>query len=296
MISFFPTQFEPMRGFVDRMMEREGRDGVLSASFIHGFAYGDTPHTGAKTLVYTDGDSVKAAAVAKELHSEIWAIRDQTMPTWVTVDEAICEMKLPRSRPLVVADFADNAGGGAPSDSTFLLRAALEADVQGLALGLLFDPEAVRACHQVGIGGQLDLRIGGKVGRNSGQPVDLDVEVMGLARDARMGDNKGDGGRPIGDTAWIRSGGIDIVLSTVRTQLRHQTGFSHIGIDPTKCSAIVVKSSNHFAASFAPIADKVIYVGGPGALDLDTSRLPYRNFTAPFYPKVTNPFGAGDAE
>jgi microcystin degradation protein MlrC len=296
MIGFFPTQFQPMRGFVDRMIQREGRDGVLTTSFIHGFAYGDTPNTGAKILVYTDGNPEKAAAVAAELHREIWAIKDQTTPAWFNVGEAIAEMALPRSRPLVVADFADNPGGGAPSDSTFLLRAAVEACLAGVAFGLFFDPEAVRMCHAVGVGGRLELRVGGKVGRFSGQPIDLDVEVLGLAKDARMGNMAGEDGASIGDTAWVRSGGIDIVLNTIRKQLLHPEGLSHIGIDPEKCSAIVVKSSNHFAANFAPIADKVIYVGGPGALDLDVARLPYRNFTRPFYPRVANPFAADDAK
>jgi len=301
MIGFFPTQLQPMRSFVDRMVERERKDGVLTTSFIHGFAYGDTPSTGAKMLVYTDGDSEKAAAIAAEMHRELWVIKDQTTPPWFSVEEAIAEMALPRSRPLVVADFADNPGGGAPSDSTFLLRAAVDAGVTGVAFGLFFDPEAVRMCHAVGVGGRLDLRVGGKVGRSSGQPIDLDVEVLGLAKDAKMGSMATEDGQAIGDTAWVRFRGIDIVLNTARRQLVHPTGLSHIGIAPEKCSVIVVKSSNHFAASFAPIADKVIYVGGPGALDLDISRLPYRNLTKPFYPRVGDPFAAdtsvpGDGE
>jgi microcystin degradation protein MlrC len=290
LIGFFPTQLEPMRSFVDRMMALEGRDGVLTASFVHGFPWGDTPFTGAKTLVYTDGDPAKAATVAQALHQEIWAIKDQTLPPMLTVEQAVAEMAAPRARPLVVADFADNPGGGAPSDSTYLLRGVLEAGLSGVAFGLFFDPQAVRVCHEVGVGGKLDLRLGGKIGRASGQPLDLQVEVMGVVTDAKMS-MFGLGEEPIGDTAWVRCAGVDIVLNTLRNQLFDTTGLSHIGIDPTACSAVVVKSSNHFTASFGPIAEKVVYVGGPGALDLDFAHLGYRAFTAPYYPKSADPFG-----
>jgi microcystin degradation protein MlrC len=197
-------------------------------------------------------------------------------------------MAVPRAKPLIVADIADNPGGGAPSDSTYLLRAVLAAGLSRVVFGLFFDPEAVRLCHEVGVGGKLDLRIGGKVGRASGQPLDLDVEIMGLVKDAKI-DLPGAHGS-IGDTAWVRSGGIDIVLTTIRSQLIHRSGLSHIGIDPTTYAAVVVKSTNHFAESFGPIADKVMYVGAPGALDPDLARLPYRVFTAPYYPKVADPF------
>jgi microcystin degradation protein MlrC len=67
-----------MRGFVDRMLAREGKDGVLSISFVHGFPWGDTPVTGAKMLVYADGDEGRAAALTRARNgfgrrAAIWA-------------------------------------------------------------------------------------------------------------------------------------------------------------------------------------------------------------------------------
>jgi microcystin degradation protein MlrC len=292
LIGFFPTQRQPMRGFVDRMIAREGVDGVLTASFVHGFPWGDTPHTGAKVLVYTDGDPHVAAVTAKSLHEEIWSIKDETLPAMVSVQEAVADMTVARAGPLVVADFADNPGGGAPSDSTYLLRAVLDAEIESVGFGLFFDPCAVRLCHQVGVGGKLDLRIGGKVGRVSGEPVDLAIEVMGLAKEAKMDMGLfGVPNMPMGDTAWVRGRGVDLILSSSRIQMYDRSGFTHLGLDPTCLSAVVVKSSNHFAASFVPIAAKVLYVGGPGALDTDFARLGYRVFSAPYYPRVADPFG-----
>lgn len=291
LVGFFPTQLQPMRSFVDAMAAREGRGGVLTCSFVHGFPWGDTPDTGAKVLVYTDADAEAAARTARAIHDEIWAIKDQTLPPMITVEAAVAEMAQRRSRPLVVADFADNPGGGGPSDSTFLLRAVLDAGIEGVGFGLFFDPQAVRLCHQVGLGGRLDLRIGGKIGRASGDPVDLEVEVMGLVRDGKM-EVFGQMESPLGDTAWVRGRGVDIVLSSLRDQAYDRSAFTHIGLDPAGLNAVVVKSSNHFSASFAPIADRIIYVGGPGALDLDFAGLAYRAFTSPYYPRIADPFAA----
>lgn len=43
---------------------------------------------------------------------------------------------------MVVADGADNPGGGAACDSTFLLRALLDRGIENAALGMIWDPQA----------------------------------------------------------------------------------------------------------------------------------------------------------
>ena len=289
MIGFFPTQNEPMRGFVDRLITREGKDGILTVSFVHGFPWGDTPDTGAKVLVYANGDPATAARVATEIHDEIWAIKTSTLPEMVSVETAMEIVAAEESGLIVLADLADNPGGGAPSDSTFILRAVLDAGLTGVAFGLFYDPEAVRTCFEVGMGATVDLRIGGKIGRASGMPVDLTVKVMGLRESAFM-ELFGTYRFAMGNTAWVRGCGVDIVLNTVRIQLYDPTGFTHIGLDPLSLKALVVKSSNDFQIGFGPIAKRVLYVNTPGAIDFDFTRLPYRVFCKPYYPKVDDPF------
>ena len=69
MIGFYPTTTEPMAGLVRRLHEVEQLPGVLSASIVHGFPWGDTPETGTKVLVVADGDAELAAAVARDRKS-----------------------------------------------------------------------------------------------------------------------------------------------------------------------------------------------------------------------------------
>ena len=55
---------------------------------------------------------------------------------------------------------------------------------------------------------------------------------------------------------------------------------------------MVVKSSQHFQAAFAPIGRDVRYLAGPGALSFDYAALPYTKRTVPFWPRVADPFAA----
>lgn len=287
MVSFWPTQSGPMRGFVDRLLERRNRDGILSISFVHGFPWGDTPVTGAKMLVYADGDGAKAAAVARELGEEIWRLREDTQIRSLPLEAALDRMAAVNRGPLVVADIADNAGGGAPSDSTFVLRAVLERGMTDIGIALMYDPQAVAFCHEVGEGAEIDLRIGGKLGPASGEPLDVRATVRGLGRKATQQGLSGLVG--LGDAAWIEVAGVHVILASERTQCFGPSAFTALGLDPTTLRSVVVKSTNHFRMGFDPIATDVIYVDTPGAIRADFANIPYRRFTAPYWPKVENP-------
>ena len=285
MISFWPTQSQPMRGFVDRMLAHEQRDDILSVSFVHGFPWGDTPVTGAKVLVYGDADATSAQKLAQELGEEIWDLRDQTRMPLITLEAALDRLAADTGQgPLVLADMADTAGGGAPGDSTFILRGVLEREIGGVGFAVIYDPGATAICHEAGLGAQFDLRIGGKLGPASGAPVDLRATVMGLDPSGAQMGLRG-GSISLGATAWVRAKGVDLILSSERSQCYHPTAFSHLGLDPTGLRALVVKSTNHFRAGFDPIAREVLYVDAPGAIRADFAAIPYKVFDKPYWPK-----------
>ena len=58
-----------------------------------------------------------------------------------------------------------------------MLRALLERGVTNAALGMIWDPVAVAVVMSAGAGATLDLRLGGKMGPMSGDPLDLRVTV-----------------------------------------------------------------------------------------------------------------------
>ena len=288
-ISTYPTTLPLMRGFVDRIKTMEGKDGVLSVSIVHGFPYADVPELSGRVLVVTNGDKGKADALATKLGEELVSMRGKTMPEFLGVAKAVAAALEFNGRPVVMAEPADNAGGGAPSDNTAILHHLIEARVEDAAVGPIWDPIAVRLCFDAGQGAHFPLRFGGKTAPASGTPVDALVEVVGLARDGwqRFGPTK----VPLGDCAAVRVGGVEVVLISKRTQALGLELFTNVGIDPHSRRLIVVKSTNHFMAAFGPIAKKVIYVESGAPLNRNYRQIPYARVNRPIWPldEVTTP-------
>jgi microcystin degradation protein MlrC len=97
----------------------------------------------------------------------------------------------------------------------------------------------------------------------------------------------------MGACAWVRGGGVDLVLISLRTQTFHPMGMSALGLDLAGCRIIVVKSIQHFHAGFAPIAREVLYSSPPGALTQDFSTIPYTKRQGAFWPRDEDPFLRG---
>jgi len=290
MIGMWRTTVEPMQGFVARMQAREGRDGVLSVSFGHGFPWGDVPDVGAKTWVVTDSDRAKAERLAAELGRELWAMRAETPIAALSVDAAIDRALAAPRGPVIVADMADNPGGGTPGDNTAILRHLVERNVPSAALGYLWDPLAVEICRTAGVGARLDLRVGGKAGRVSGDPLDLDATVTAVSN-ALEQTGLGCSTVALGAAAAIHvAPGIDVALVSERCQAFSPDGFTRLGIHPAQKRLVVVKSYNHFYAAFAPFATEVLYALTPSGLPCDFATIPYRKFDRPYWPRVADPF------
>lgn len=282
MMAMYHTPREPMRSFVDRMSALEKEPGVLSVSLAHGFPWGDVADMGTKVLVYTDRQPDLGQRLARELGTELFALRGKTGATLLPMAEVVQKARQAVRGPVVISDGSDNPGGGSPSDSTYLLHALREAGAQDVAVGLLWDPMAVSLCHAAGLGAEMDLRIGGKACSLSGLPLDLRVKVIHLERDAQQ--PFAGTAWPLGDVAAVQGEGFSIVLNSVRSQIFSKGVFEAVGIDPARARIVVVKSSQHFYASFAPIAAEVLYADTPGVSSFDLPALPYRHIPRPKWP------------
>jgi microcystin degradation protein MlrC len=282
-IQSYPTTLPLMRAFIDGIKALEGKDGILSVSVAHCFPYGDVPELSARVLVITDGQKDKADRLATRLGEELVSMRGKTMPAYHDVAAGVAAALEAKVAPVVLAEPADNAGGGAPSDNTSVLRELIRRRVGNAGLGPIWDPIAVRLCFDAGVGATLPLRIGGKTGPASGAPLDCAAEILALAVDCSQ--SFGPTKVPLGDCAAIRvGGGIDVVLISTRTQALGLELFTNLGIDPRQKQLLVVKSTNHFMAAFGPIAKLVLYIDSDAPLCRDYRKIPYTKVMRPIWP------------
>jgi microcystin degradation protein MlrC len=288
------TTREPGRSLVDHIKRIEDQDqDVLSISICHGFAWGDVPEMGMKVLVVTDDNAEKGAALAEELGRKLFDLRHDLRVDLLSVDETLDRaeeiLSTDPGKPVVISDTTDNTGGGAPGDSTFILRAILDRGLEDAVIAMIWDPVVVDMASDAGEGARLDLRIGGKMGPSSGDPLDVRAEVAKVGKDVRQSFAEG-GVIGIGDAVVIRVGGIDVLLNSRRVQVYGVDCLTNMGIDPMEKGIIVVKSSQHFYAAFAPIAAEVLYCGAPGALGMNIEDIPYQHIERNKWPLVENPF------
>lgn len=288
MVTLIRTTTEPGLSIVKRMHALEQQEKVLSVSIAQGFPWADVPEMGTRVVVYVDGDQHLAQSLAQELADDLFTRRAEIVPPMPSIDEALDQALDAPAGTVVIADTADNAGGGAASDSTFFLRRMIERGVRNAVVGPLWDPIAVRLVFEAGEGAVLPLRIGGKVGPGSGDPVDVTCRVLGLKRDLVM---TGLGGvpQPMGDCAWLDCGGVEVLLATERSQAINTDLFSGIGCDLAKKRIVVVKSTQHFRASYEKAASAVIYAASEGTVTSNLSSLPYTRIKLPKWPIDAKP-------
>lgn len=293
MIGMYPTSTPSMRSFVEKMIATEQQEEVLSVSFAHGFPWGDVPYTDAKVLVITDNNPSYALRLSKQLSDQVFALRNLIGFNSLPLNEALSKALTCEGGPVVVADQSDNPGAGAPSDSTFALSWLLENNVSNVGVAIIYDPEVVRLAKNAGVGALLNISLGGKIGLTSGDSLNLNVTVVGIKEDhinrlAQVRDKPIL--YPLGDTVAVHCRGIDIIVSSKRSQCFSPEIFRDFGIQPERKRLLIPKSTNHFYAEFEPIASEIIYMAGPGAVTpiytkIDYRRMPITNK----FPWVENP-------
>jgi microcystin degradation protein MlrC len=277
LISLQGTTEEPMAGFVRDVIAAEGHDGIRSLTLMHGFPWTDWSEAGASLLVVAENAlAPRVEAVAKSFADRFAEIATNAPVRRLGVREAVDAALAAPAGLTVIADSSDNPGGGAACDSTFLLRELLDRDVRNVALGMLWDPQTARIAADAGVGARLPMRLGGKVSPLSGDPVDADVEVLCVREDVRQRNLNGEAVDPIGLAVALRVGGVDVVVNSIRQQVFSTECFTELGIDLSRKSVVVVKSSQHFRASFDRVATQTVYCNAPGALNLDLAAMPWR--------------------
>jgi microcystin degradation protein MlrC len=279
------TAHPPMLEVMEQVFATEQRPGILSVTVATGFPWADVPNMGASVIVVADGDRILAQQTADELGNWIWTRRERWYRAPLTVQEGLAAGQSAGRYPIILADMADNTGGGTPGDSTPVLRAFVEQDLDAALVLYMVDPEVAQQAHAAGVGAHLSVAVGGKSDPRQGLPVPLDVEVVALSDGRFRYDGpmySGTDGN-LGASAWLRHRGVNVLVVSVRMQPLDQAFARSMGIDCSAMKVIAVKSAVHFRSGFEQLGGAIFNVNAPAMHSHDYTQLTYQR-CPPLYP------------
>jgi len=276
----------PMRRLYDLADEMERDPRVLSVSVFAGFPLADIHDAGLSIYVVTNGDPVLAAKHADHLEAVAWEHRQEFLHHAVPVRDAVAQALRLDVRPVILADIADNTGGGAAGDGTEILRELLRVDAPSATVACIWDRAAAAACTSAGVGATLTLDIGGKTDDRHGAPVTMTGRVTTLSNGNFVHKGPMMRGLPgrLGPTAVLQSGGVKVILISHRWQTLDPEMIRIVGIEPRHEQVVVVKSSIHYRAAFEPLAALIIEVDGPGLSSSNLDRFAFSRVRRPIFP------------
>ncbi len=276
----------PMRRLHDLADAMERRPGVVSISVFAGFPLADIHDAGLSIYVITHDDQALADRLADELAVVAWQHRREFLHRATPVREAVAKALAIDGRAVVLADIADNTGGGAAGDGTEILRELLRVGARSATVACVWDATAAAACARAGAGATVTLDVGGKVDDRHGAPVRVTGRVRALS-DGRFVHKgpmfRGLEGR-LGPTAVLDVDDVKVVLTSLRWQTLDPEMIRFVGIDPLGEKILVVKSTIHYRAAFEPIAHTIIEVDAPGLSSSNLDRFSFTRVRRPIFP------------
>lgn len=292
-----PTQLLTAPGtgpYADMIQTAEALDDprIVNISAVGGFAYGDTPKNGLTVLVTTRGDAEFARQTAEALVLPAWNGRAAFSPVLTSLDDAVALSVAAGNNPalpsVLLADVADNPGGGARGNTPFLLQALLRAGARGVIAGVITDPELAADAAAAGAGKTLEARFNRSETTRYSEPFQATATVV------KLHDGKGVGRRgqlagcsfDLGPTALLQIDGVQVVVITNRHQCHEPMFFEMFGLDIAAARTVVVKSRGHFRAAFDEFfpPERIYSVDAPGLTSPVLSRFDFRHLPRPVVP------------
>lgn len=283
------TQEGPMTEALSKARQYETEDGIEVVSVNGGFAWADFEEVGPSVTVTHSGDKERARAIVADLVAFGWETKEQSTVTHFSPDEALAKVASfgKGDKPIVLADFSDNPGGGSYGDSPALLKKMVEAGLENAAFAVISDPEVAEAAVKAGEGAELSMPLGGKFDPSVTPAFEMTGTVTKVSPEGRFvfeGPMMRDVEAVMGPSAVIKIGGVETMVITNRFQAYDRMFFVHFGVIPEEKSVVAVKSAQHFRAAYGPMAREILLVDAAGITSPDPKKYPYQNVRRPIWP------------
>lgn len=284
------TMLEPAASVL-RLLHTLETELDVQLSFTPGFPMADIAECAPVVWGYGEraADAVALLAHEIERRGRAWAVELLDARSAVVRAMHIAS-NAPRG-PVVIADTQDNPGAGGDANTTGLLHALL-AEGAGkrfadrVAIGLVHDPLAAHAAHAAGVGAAITTLVGRAVrtftGRDSDAPVHGTFRVGALsAGDVTLAGPMLTGlAVALGACARLDIDGVSVLVVSGKCQLLDRELFRFLGVVPEQARILGLKSSVHFRADFAAIADTILVAKAAGPMAADPADLPWTRLPA----------------
>lgn len=280
----FLTSHGPMKQWFDLARELESRPGVIDVSPCPMQPWLDVAEGGWSVIAHTNGDASLAQSLADEMAEKAWALRAQFWDNERVAPALAVQQALAADSGLILlSDTGDSVYGGAPGDSTVLLRELLDQRPAEMALVPIVDPQALHAAMEAGVGGTIDIDLGGKVDSLFSQPVHLSARVAATSQGVTV--NLADRGIcDLRRTALLEVDQVKIVVLDHRSfAINHPVLYRHLGLDVSEAKLVVVKTASNFQF-FRPWCQAIIRVDSPGMTQSDLTAFDWKRLPRPIYP------------
>ena len=272
------TADDPMRSLEARARDLEKDEAIWVINITAGFAFGDTPNTGASLQAISTRDPSHALDELEYLATELKSYGECEDPS---IESVIPQIHERINGLTVLVEPSDNIGGGAPGDCTGCLRALTTHQIPDAAI-CLNDPEAVIALSNCALGDRLTLPLGGKGSLLDQGPLELEVEFISRSdgrfelenKQSHLASMVGDF-YEMGPSAVVCHEGLSILLTSNRTAPFDLGQWHSQGIEPAELNVIVVKAAVAHRAAYDPITARSFTVDTPGPCRSNLRMLPY---------------------
>ncbi len=265
---------------------------IFNVSIFGGFAYSDTEKNGLAIVVSSRSHDGKAKAAAEAIATRGWDQHERYRPVLTSLDDAVTQVvsvcRDADLAPVILADVADNPGGGGNGNTMWIIEALYRAGAENVIAGVINDPALAAEAAELGEGATFDAVF------NRTEPDAFSRRFTAPARVLRIHDGVCVGRRgfyagrrmALGTSALLEIGGLRVVVISIRTQCADPVFLEMMGLDIGAARAVVVKSRGHFRAGFSEFfgPDQVIEVDTPGLSSPILSRFDFRHLPRPVFP------------
>jgi microcystin degradation protein MlrC len=246
---------------------------IMNVSVMAGFAYSDSPKNGLTAVVTARNGNTKAAsALSLDIAKRAWGMKQRFKKAMMGLSDAVqlaaSVGRDRRRKPIILADVADNPGGGARGNTTYLLRGLKMANAKGVIFGVFNDAALAAEAHKQGEGAIFNASFNSQEHHEFSLPFDCEAKVVKLS-DGKYVGRRGvlkDVSCNMGPSALLDLGGIQIVVITLRCQCMDPMQFEMFGLDIAQARVVVVKSRGHFRGGFDEFVrpEQIVEVDLPG--------------------------------